>query len=220
MLGVRQRVRERELRAVRDAVQRDLVDAEGGPHRVQVLRVLGGAVEVARGADRRCAAGRRELLLVGADRALEDRAVDQPGLAGAAVVVGDEAVAGEEVAVELHRRRRPETEDVRRALAGPAGDEEQRPPLGAVGREVLDVERDRPRDAAGPVERDGNDRALEAGGLAAGGGGERVCAASAPPNPCAPARAAPVAEAATSVRGYQRNRESPGHGEQRVATGV
>ena len=60
---------------------------------------------------------------------------------------------------------------MRRALAGAAGDEEQRPPLRAVGREVLDVEGDRPRDAAGPVERDRHDRALKAGGLTAGGGG-------------------------------------------------
>ena len=47
MVRVRERVGHRELRAVRDAEERDLVEAERLADGLEVFRVVGGAVEVA-----------------------------------------------------------------------------------------------------------------------------------------------------------------------------
>ena len=101
MIGMRERVRKRELRPVRDAEQGDLVDAEGLANGLHVLRVVAGAVEVARRPDLRRASCRGGALGVGGVRLLQVGAVEQPGGAGAAVVVGGERVAGEEEVVEV-----------------------------------------------------------------------------------------------------------------------
>ena len=92
----------RQLRAVRDAVERDLVDAERlrgprrGPRRARRCcrsRAVGPIVAAQAAAAARCWSAR--------DRGWRAGQSSKPGLAGAAVVVGDERVAGEEVAVEL-----------------------------------------------------------------------------------------------------------------------
>src|SRR6185437_4371576 len=104
---VRKRIRQRKLRAIRDAVESDLVVAERLPDGVEVLGVVGGRVEVALRSER-CAARRRRLLFaVRRVRALQGGAVEQTRVAGAAVVVGDERVPGEEVAVERDVRWGP-----------------------------------------------------------------------------------------------------------------
>src|SRR5439155_25270961 len=84
---------------------------------------------------------------------LEVRAVEQARVAGAAVVVGGERVAGEEEGVELDGRGVTEAEDVGRSLAGPTRDQEDRAARRAGRRQDLDVERDGARHHAGAVER-------------------------------------------------------------------
>ena len=128
--GVRERVGHRQLRPVRDAEERDLVDSERCPDGLEVLRVLGRAVELARRADDVRADGCRGALLVRGERHLERGAVEEPRLAGAAVVVGDERVPREEELEERGGRRRAEAEDVRRPLARAARDQEHRPRAG------------------------------------------------------------------------------------------
>ena len=79
MIGVRERVGERELRPVRDAPEGDLVVAERLPNRLQVLGVVGGAVVVTLRPERRGARGRERGLSSSAEtdvckgRALEQR---------------------------------------------------------------------------------------------------------------------------------------------------
>src|SRR5581483_10662456 len=115
------------------------------------------------GPDRRGARGREQVLPRRRRRDLERRAVEQPRVARAAIVVGDERVAGEEEAEEEGVLRRAERERVRRSLARAAGEEEDRAARLAGGRELLDVQADRPRQCAGTVERDEDGRAKEAG---------------------------------------------------------
>ena len=67
---------ERELRPVRDAEERDLVETERLADRLQVLRVNPGAVVVARRPDLVRAGRRGGALRVGGDRALQLGAVD------------------------------------------------------------------------------------------------------------------------------------------------
>ena len=153
VVRMRERVRQRELRAVGDAVESDLVVAERLADRVEVLCVIGRRVEVALRAEGCGACGRRCALGVRRVRELERRAVEQSRRAGAAVVVGDERVPGEEVAVERDVRRRPEIEHVRRALAGTAREEEHDAAADSRVRHHLDVEGHRPRHDAAPVER-------------------------------------------------------------------
>ena len=77
---------------------------------------------------------------------------EQPGCAGAAVVVRDERVSGEQEAEEVGAVGRAEVEHVRGPLSGPAGDEEDRPARRSGRCERLDVERDAPGDGPRPVE--------------------------------------------------------------------
>ena len=112
MVGMRIRVRECELRPVRDAEEHDLVEAEGRAHGVEVLGVVGGSVQGGRGTDRRCARGREQILARRSGGDLERGAVEEAGVAGAAVVVGDERVAREEEAEDERVVRRAERERV------------------------------------------------------------------------------------------------------------
>ena len=137
------------------------------PHRLEILGVVAGAVEVARGPDRVRAVRRGDALRVGGDRGLQLGAVEQAGIAGAAVVVRDERVAGEEIAVERHGAGVTEAEDVSGALAGAAGDQEDDAARRALRGQLLDVQRDCPREDAGAVERDDDRRAEHACRLAA-----------------------------------------------------
>ncbi len=162
MIRMRERIRHRELRAVGDAVERDLVEAECLPDGVEILRVSGRRIEVARWADCVRARRGRRALGVGCVRGLQRRTVEQARVAGAAVVVRDERVAGEEVVVERDFRRGPEAEHVRRALAGTAGEEEHGAAVDARARHDLDVKRHGARHDAGPVERHDDIRADDA----------------------------------------------------------
>ena len=132
MVGVRERVRHRELRPVRDAVERDLVDAERLADGLEVFRVLRGAVEVRRRTEAGAARGRSCTVRGFGERGLERRAVEEAGLARAAVVVCDEVVTREEVAEERVGGGVAEREDVGGALPGPAGDQEDRAARDAV----------------------------------------------------------------------------------------
>jgi hypothetical protein len=78
VVGVRERVRHRQLRPVRDPVEGDLVEGERLAHGVEVLGVLRGAVELAIRADRGGARRGSGALLVGRDRGLDGGTVDQP----------------------------------------------------------------------------------------------------------------------------------------------
>ena len=97
---VRERIRHRQLGPVRDAVQRDLVEPERLADGLEVLGVLGRAVEGARRADLPAQAAAAARCWSAVSASLHRGAVEQPRLAGAAVVVGDERVAGEEEAEE------------------------------------------------------------------------------------------------------------------------
>ena len=167
MAGVREGVCHRQLRPVRDPVERDLVESERLSNGLEVLGVLVGAVERPVRADRRGTGCSRGTLLVGRDRRLHRRAVEQTGITCSAVVVGDEGVAGEEEAEEAHRLVVVEPEHVRRALTRAAGDQEDGALRGSERGNDLDVQRDRPRDLPRAVERDDDGRADEARGRAA-----------------------------------------------------
>ena len=86
-------------------------------------------------------------------RGLQAGAVEQAGLAGAAIVVGDERVAREQALVERDAGGRAEVERLRRALARAAGDQEHRAARRAEGGHLFDVQRDGARNDAGRVER-------------------------------------------------------------------
>ena len=85
-----------------------------------------------------------------------------PEAARAAVVVGDDRVVRKEEVVEGDAVGSSEVEDVGRALTRPAGDEEHRSERHAGRREHLDMEGDRPRHGAAPVERHDHRRAEQA----------------------------------------------------------
>jgi len=85
--------------SVRDAVERDLVEAQRLPHGLEVLRVLGSRVEVRTAPSEAAHTASRGALGVGRARLLQCGAVEQSGVAGAAVVVGDERVTREEIAI-------------------------------------------------------------------------------------------------------------------------
>ena len=167
MVRMRERIGERELRSVRDAEEGDLVDAERLAHGLHILGVVAGAVEVARRPDLRRARRGGGPLCVGGVGGLQGGAVQQAGVAGATVVVGDERVPGEEEVVEVDSRRIAERVAARRALARPARDQEDRAARRSGCLKDLDVERDRARHDAGPVERDDHVGAEDAGRLAA-----------------------------------------------------
>ena len=151
-----ERVRHRELRPVRDAVDADLVEAQRLPDGIEVGRVLGRAVERS-GRSEPVAAGRRGCYLRSRrERDLERRAVDQAGAAGAAVVVGDECVAREHELEGGVRVGVAETEAVRRPLARAACDEEDHALRRPGGGQLLDVQRDRAGHGARAIERDGD----------------------------------------------------------------
>ena len=136
--GVRDGVGEHQLAAVGDAEQRELLDAEGLAHGLEVGHVVAGRVEHPPVAHAAGAAGRQRVL-VGArcGRSLQPRAVEDARVAGAAVVEGGEPIAGEELLAEvLARPRRVERERPGRALARPAGDHHHRAAVvGALGRQ-------------------------------------------------------------------------------------
>ena len=167
MVRVRERVRQCELRAVGHAVEPDLGEAERLPDGVQVLGVVGCRVEVSLGAEPRAARRRGVALGVRRVRDLKRGAVEQTGVAGAAVVVGDERVPGKEVVVERDVRRGVETEHVGRALSGTAGDEEHHAAVDSLARDHLDMKGHRARHDAGAVERHDHLRANHARVLAA-----------------------------------------------------
>ena len=173
VVRVGERVRHRQLGAVGRAPEGHLVGTERQPHRLEVLGGLVRAVEVARCPDAGCARG--NLLAFDVDverrRALESRAPQHARVARAAVVVCDERVAREEVAVERGIGRRAEPEDVCGALTGAAGDEEDRPACDPERGQGLDVERDRARHDARAVERDDDSGAEEARRVSAGRAG-------------------------------------------------
>ena len=176
MVGMGERVGERELRAVRDAVERrscrrraPAARPRGPPRARRCCRSRAAARAAPRTRRPPPARCRRR-------GALQRGAVEHPGRARAAVVVGDERVAGEEAAVQRRRAARvTEAVDVGRALARPARDQEDHAARNALRGQFLDVQRDRARHDPGAIERDGKVGAEHAGRLAAGreGGGRR-----------------------------------------------
>ena len=158
MRGIGERVAERDLHAVRGAVEGDLVDAELRAQGLDVLdRVAARVVEAARAEPP--GAGTRRAPRVEQVGALQRAAAQQPGPAGAALVEDDQVAAAE------GRREHPQPvalEGLGGGLAGSAGEHEQRPAAGAPLR--LDPLHEQ-RDAAGrrpaAIERHAHARALE-----------------------------------------------------------
>ena len=160
---VGERIRERQLRAVRGAPERDLVDPERHADGLRVVGVIVGAVEVARRADRGRAAGGERILADERRRLLQGLADEEARLAGATVVERDDPVAREERVIEVGTVLVAEIEHRGRPLTRAAGDEHHDAALGALGGKRLDVERDRPRHATRAVERHDDVGARDAG---------------------------------------------------------
>ena len=124
MTRIGQRVRDRELCPVRRAPERDPVGAERLAHRVDVVGVIAGRVEGARGADLRRAL-RDERLLPGRGReriGLQLGAAENAGASGPPRIEGDQCVP-RELAAEVEGVR-AKIERAGRGLPGSAGDQE------------------------------------------------------------------------------------------------
>ena len=170
MRRVRERVGERQLRAVRGAPERDLVHSERHADGLRVVGVVVGAVEVAVRADRGRAARGERVLPDECRRLLQRRADEEARLAGSAVVERDDPVAREEGVIEVSAVLVAEVEHGGRSLTRAAGDEHHDAALSTLGGERLDVKRDRARHATRAVERDDDIGARDAGcGVARGG---------------------------------------------------
>ena len=163
MRRVRERVGERQLRAVRGAPERDLVHSEGHADGLRVVGVVVGAVEVAVRADRGRAACGERVLPDECRRLLQRRADEEARLAGPAVVERDDPVAREESVIEVSAVLVAEVEHGGRSLTRATGDEHHDAALSTLGGERLDVKRDRARHATRPVERDDDIGARDAG---------------------------------------------------------
>ena len=139
MRRVGERIRECQLRAVRRAPERDLVDPERHADGVRVVGVVVGAVEVARRADRRRATGGERVLTDERRRLLQGLANEEARLAGATVVERDDAVPREERVIEVGTVLVAEIEHRRRSLTRAAGDQHHDATLGTLGGERLDL---------------------------------------------------------------------------------
>ena len=133
-------VRERELRPVGRSPERDLVDAEHLPDGFEVLRMLVCGVEVSLRSEAGGALGREGGLDVDRHGVLQRGAPQHSGVPRASVVVRDERVAREEIAVQRRRAERAEVEYVSRSLAGAARDEEDHASRWSERRQSLDVQ--------------------------------------------------------------------------------
>ena len=158
---VAQCVPERDLGAVRDPVQRDLLGAELIADRVDVVvgvatRIEGPARAEAPRAVAGGGPGPQEV------RALEPAAAEQPRAPRAALVEDHEVAVP--VCAEQHAQR-VRAERLRGGLAGPAREHEQRRagcPAAAAGANPLHEQRHAPRNGAAAVERHAQARAGEA----------------------------------------------------------
>ncbi len=138
------RVLARDLRAVGDAEQRQLVDAERAP---QVLEVLGGLGRVPEGAlVAELGRARRDVV-----RAVE-RAVDRARVARPALVDRDDVIAR---AQRLAAGPRPASSSGIADLTRPAAEQDDRAGPRAGRRHLGVGQRERPGGRAGMVERDG-----------------------------------------------------------------
>jgi hypothetical protein len=135
-------------------VQRDPIETERDANRLDVLGVIARGVELSTGPDDGGAVARKRGALFGRCevRGLQRRAVQQSRLPRAAVVERDERVARHHVAQALDVGLRTEAERARRALAGTSGDEEHDASWRPLGRQNLDVERDRAGHAPAAIE--------------------------------------------------------------------
>src|SRR5262245_53379361 len=131
---MRERIRERELGAVRRAPERDPLDTERNPDRLDVLRVILRRIEGDGGADRLRA---RRHVLDEVSARLEARALQSTGLPRPTRVVGDEGVAREERPEA--RAVSSQVEESSAGLAGTAGKDEHDAARAAVSRQLLHV---------------------------------------------------------------------------------
>src|SRR6266508_4218488 len=97
---MRPRVRESELRAVGDAPDPDPVEAERLPNGLEVLGVIGRAVEASPRAHCLCARCNELRDAIRGDGALQRRTAENPGGAGAAAVERNERVPREQESIE------------------------------------------------------------------------------------------------------------------------
>ena len=147
VLRVGARVRDRELGAVGDAEQGELVHAELGADRLHVLHRIRRRVVPAGGADPlRALRGRHRVAQPRV--ALELRAAQEAGAAGSALVVADHPVGLQ----ELGQRGEHAQHLVEPGSSRAAGEVHERPP--GVAPDAADAQPDRAGVGAGAVERD------------------------------------------------------------------
>src|SRR5439155_7853258 len=140
----------------------DATEAEGLPNRLEVLCVIPGRVEDASGADEVPARGGERGILLDprVSRRLQSGAPKDAGLPRSPVVESHERVARKHEAHQVAVEPRAEIECSGGSLAGTAGDQKHRAARNTGRRQNLDVQRDRSRDQAGPVQGDVDRRAL------------------------------------------------------------